>query len=347
MKAVVKARPEFGCNVMEVEKPTVGPSKALIRVRACAITGTDVDRYRWVGEYPQRMAGYLPLIMGSLVAGEIVELGKEVTGFQIGDRVAVGPLISCGKCFHCIDQRPNLCKDLKVIGGNVDGAMAEFTAVPAFNCCKLPDSLSFVGASELAELALTVHAVERTPVKPGDTVVILGAGPIGLLLVQLTQSVGAARSIILDLNSPRGRKRLEVAKKLGAETIVIDQEDDVKRIMEITGVSGADVVFEVSGAAKAAARALEVARSGGKINFIGLVHDLVPVSIEGVALRELELVGTRSHCLRNLHRALNLVASGKANLENIIDCILPLERAVEGFEMLMRQSPLVGVAVQP
>ena len=113
----------------------------------------------------------------------------------------------------------------------MNGAMAEYTAVPAFNCCKLPDNISFVGASELAELALTVHALERTRVNPGDTVVVFGAGPIGLLLVQLTQSMGAARSIVLDLSSPRGRKRLEVAEKLGAETIVVDQEDAVKRIM--------------------------------------------------------------------------------------------------------------------
>ena len=91
MKAVVKAKPEFGLNVVELEKPTIRPSEVLVRVRACAITGTDVDRYRWVGEYPQRMARYLPLIMGSLFSGEIVELGSEVKVFQIGDRVAVGP----------------------------------------------------------------------------------------------------------------------------------------------------------------------------------------------------------------------------------------------------------------
>jgi 2-desacetyl-2-hydroxyethyl bacteriochlorophyllide A dehydrogenase len=346
MKAVVKGKPGPGVEIMEVDKPKIKPFEVLVKVQACAICGTDVDRYRWVGEYPKSMIKYLPVILGHEFAGEIAEVGEQVKELKPNDRVAIEPLVSCGRCSHCLAGRPNHCKNMAILGATINGGMAEFVAVPASNCFIIPENISYSAATHLQTLAMTIHALDFSPIMPGDTVVVQGPGPVGLSALQLAKAVGASKIFITGLK--KDVKRLEIAKKLGGDPINVEEEDPVQKVKEFTGGEGADVVIEASGSPKAAAQSFEMVRARGSIYLIGLVHEPVNVNLEKLVLKEIRIFGIRSrgNFQDNWRRAINLVAMAKVNLDYLIDHIVPIEKSLEGFELLI-EGKAVGVVITP
>src|SRR3954452_6569094 len=232
-------------ELTDIPVPEIGPEEVLIRVRACGICGSDVHGYD--GSTGRRIP---PVGVGHEACGVIEQGGSDVQGLKEGDRVAFDSMISCGKCRFCRRGQMNLCDNRQVLGVSCGeyrrhGAFAEYVAVPQHIIYKLPDTLSFEHAAMIEPVSVAVHAVEITPVRLGDTAIVVGTGMIGLLTIQAARLKGCARIIALDLED----HKLEVARQIGADEVVNPTKTDaVKYILDATEGRGADVAFEAVGA---------------------------------------------------------------------------------------------------
>ena len=261
MRAIVYDDPRK-IVVKDVPKPRVGPRDLLMKVKAAGICGSDLEMAR--GNRPDVVP---PRIPGHEVAGEVTEAGGQTTRFQVGDRVVVEPIISCGTCRNCRVGRYNVCKELKFVGVHIDGAFAEYLAVPEQRAYKIPDHLSYGEAAVLEPTAVGVHIVERAKVSLGDTVVVLGAGPIGLQIGQVAKNRGARYIMMTDVLD----YRLEIAKKLAADLVINSaKEDPLQRVNEVTDGEGADVVIEAVGKSETILQTMDLVRVGGRILLAGL-----------------------------------------------------------------------------
>jgi threonine dehydrogenase-like Zn-dependent dehydrogenase len=240
MKAVAKLRPENGAMALiDIPEPKPAPGEALIKVSAGGICGTDVAIWKWheavVGQY----APTFPLIVGHEFAGMVVRPGPSGRA-AAGDIVAVNPQIACGHCEYCALGRPTLCIDRKLMGGRINGGWAEFVAVPEQNLYPLPKSVDAALAPLLEPLTVAVHAViERVPVKQGDVVAVIGAGPIGLLTALLALHSGAMDVMITGVTADAAR--LALARKLGCIPVNVDETEPLK-VMRALQTDGADIV---------------------------------------------------------------------------------------------------------
>lgn len=258
MRTTVKALVFVGPGVMTVtERPDRRPDRGevLIAVRASGICGSDIHGY--LGLTGRRQPG---TVMGHEAAGEVVEIGPEVGGARVGDRVVLPSILPCGRCEPCREGRSNVCEHRRGLGMQFDGAYAERMVVPDALAVRLPDSLGYVEAAVVEPLAVALHALAITPLEPGDDVVIVGAGPIGLLTLLAVRLRGAGSVAITD----RSPHRLELARALGADLAIdVGATDPVEAIRRATNGRGADVVLEAAGISATVAQSLVVARTGG------------------------------------------------------------------------------------
>ena len=255
MLAVRKvARGVGNIEVLDVPEPHAGPDQVVIEVDSAGICGTDLHIY--FDEFETSP----PVTIGHEVSGRIVELGSDVAGWKLGDRVTTETYFyTCGHCLNCRRGRRNLCLQRRSIGSKEDGAFAAYLATPACNLHQVPDGLDLQSAALTEPLACTVHGVlETAGVRPGDNVVITGPGPIGLLALQLVKIAGA-RVLILGTN--QDTERLKLARRLGADGVInVQQVDNVVESVQDFSTDGADLVIECSGAAAAAKTLTDVAR---------------------------------------------------------------------------------------
>jgi len=324
MRAAVFPRPG-SCAVIEREPPTPAEHEVLVRVDACGICGTDAHIYR--GQFPARF----PLIAGHEFAGVVEHVGARVPFLRTGDRVTIDPNIHCGSCRPCRRGLVHLCNNLSAIGVNRDGGFASQCLVPARQCHKVPAKLSPEIAAMTEPVACCVHGIDQASIQSGDVVVLVGAGTIGLILLQLAILEGAAVTVVSELN-PEKRKR---AKKLGA-TVVIDPEaeDLEKTAREVTEGSGPDVVIECVGGCQTAQQAFDLAGEGGRVLLFGVASEEARISVSPYEIYRKEISITGSFTNPFTHdRAIALLASGRIQVDDLISHRLSIEEVPKGIEL--------------
>jgi len=325
----------------EVPKPIISDDEVLIRVAATGVCGTDIHFYR--GEWKVT----LPLVPGHEFSGTIAELGDQMVGFEIGDRVVAEPNMVCGSCRFCrMSDRNFFCERLTAVGVDVDGAFAEYVKTKKENVYKFPENLSFEEAALIEPLACCIRGLDNAAVKPGEDVAIVGAGPIGLLLLQLVRMAGASTVIQTDLEE----ERLHLAKELGADhTVDIREQDPVKTIMGLTGGYGVDVAIEAVGSPEAITQAMAATRRGGRLNIFGVSPENAVWNVKPFDLYSKELTMTTSYrSPLTFQRAVKLAGSGKLNLLPLISHVFSLNEISQVFEILDEKlKKTVKVIIKP
>ncbi|MCW5654569.1 alcohol dehydrogenase catalytic domain-containing protein [Hydrogenophaga sp.] len=292
MKAVAKLKPEPGAMALiDLPEPVRKPGEVLIRIAAGGICGTDVAIWKWheavVGQY----APSFPLIVGHEFAGTVVE--TDSARAPLGAVVAVNPQIACGHCRYCGLGRPTLCDDRRLMGGRINGGWTEYVSVPAWNVFALPTDMDPAVAPLLEPLSVATHAVlERVPVRTGDVVAVIGAGPIGILCAILSLAAGAREVLVTGVTADEGRLRM--ARDLGAVTVNVEAQDPLLSLRALQA-DGADIVYETSGVAATLEQAIAMTRRGGSVGLIGLCQGASTLKSTPVVLKELALVGSRGY----------------------------------------------------
>ncbi len=324
-------------RVEDAPEPTAGPGDLLIRVRNCSVCGTDAKI--WHSGHPDLRP---PRVLGHEVAGEVVEAGEGAGGWAAGDRVQVIAAIPDGTCHECRHGWQAVCPNQERIGYQHDGGFAELMRVPAKVLAvdgvnRIPEGLSFAEASVAEPLSCVINGQERAGVGEGQTVVVIGAGPIGCLHVRLARARGAARVLLVELS----RQRLELAAGLVApdEAIAAEATDTVAAVRELTGGRGADVIIVAAGSGRAQEDALRMAARRGMVSFFGgLPKDRPAITVDAniVHYREVGIVGANGSTPAHNRQALELITSGAVPVADLITHRLPLEAAVEGIHTVTR-----------
>lgn len=317
----------------EVPQPIPGPGEVLIRIAGCGICGSDVHGYD--GSSGRRIP---PLIMGHEAAGIVAATGPGASQFQPGERVTFDSTVYCGACPFCLRGEINLCDRREVIGVSCgdyrrNGAFAEFLVVPERIVYRLPAAMSFAEAAMLEAISVAIHAMNVSQFRGGETAVVIGAGMIGLLVLQAALAAGCARVYIADIDD----SRLHLAEALGA-TRTMRAKDLIPELQRLTGGAGADLAFEAVGRDESIATAIDSVRKGGAVTLIGNVVPRVTLPLQKVVTRQIRLQGTAASA-GEYPQAINLVTSGKVRVKPLISSVASLEEGPQWFERLYRHEP--------
>lgn len=328
----------------DMPDPDPGKTDVLIKVKAVSICGSDI--HGMDGSSGRRRP---PIIMGHEASGVIEKTGAEVTAWHKGDRVTFDSTEYCGTCPFCRQGMINLCDNRRVLGVSCEdyrrhGAFADYVAVPQHILYRLPDEVSFVQAAMVEPLSIAVHAVERTPLNLNDSVLVVGAGMIGLLVIQVLRSAGCGTIVALDLEDDR----LGRACRLGADVgLRADSSDLAERIGALTDGRGLDRSFEVVGISPTLNSALTHIRKGGSATLVGNLAPNTEFPMQWVVTRELTLYGSCSSRLE-YPACLDMIARKKVDVEALITNTAPLSEGDSWFKRLYDQEPgLLKVVLQP
>ena len=323
----------------EAPDPVIKPDEVLLESRAAGICGTDLHIYR--GEFEQRVS--YPAIQGHEFGGVIAEVGEEVHGTKPGDRVVVDPIISCHSCPACLTGHINACQTLKLLGVDLNGGYGQLVAVPASHLFSLPDSIPMKHAPMVEMYALGHHILQRGQVQPGETVAILGAGKLGLSILDvLCHSVSPGVTIITDLQP----FRLETSQKLGADYVLnINEVDPVQQVLELTDGVGVDCVIEAvghyylpEGQEAPLAQAVKMIRNGGRIVTTGLGEQLTAIHFKILVLKEAQIIASRV-TRGEFPRAIQMMSLGLLHPDLLITDVLPLEDITAAFAKVDCEDP--------
>lgn len=295
----------------------LGANDARIQIKSVGICGSDIHYVKTLRN--SRVALKEPMVLGHESAGIVVEVGESVTHLAVGDRVALEAGISCGRCSLCKTGSYNLCRSVRFFGSPpVNGALAEQVVHPAELCFKLPDNVSLEEGAMCEPLSVGVHACRRASVGPDSHVLILGAGPIGLITMLVARAFGASHVVLTDVD----QLRLDKAKELGAAgtVLVSTKEQDIgKEVAAIEETMGADidVTFDCAGFTKTMTTALEATRSGGKVCLVGMGHKEMTLPLTNAAAREVDIMGVFRY--RNTYPlCIDLISSGRVDVRPLI-----------------------------
>jgi L-iditol 2-dehydrogenase len=343
LKALVYTKP-YTFAYSDFPDPVVGDDDVLVRVRACGICGSDVHGF--TGKTGRRIP---PLIMGHEAAGTVEDMGKNVNAFEKGDRICFDSTVYCNKCEACRKGRYNRCEKRQVLGVSVPafkrhGAFAEYVAVPSWIVSRISDELSFVHAALLEPASIGTHAANRAPISGDDTVVVIGAGTIGLFILQACKLRGAARVIAVDIDE----FRLDLAKKLGADKLVNPLKSDLKEtVLKETEDKGADVALEAVGYAKTFADAVSVTKTGGHVVAVGNLEEKAEFNLQQLVAREHTFTGSYASS-GEFRDCIDLVASGKIDVEPLVSDVLPLKEGPDAFDRLLKaEENLLKIVLEP
>lgn len=326
MRALVYTGPDR-LELHDLDAPDPAEGETLIRVRHVGICGTDL--HLWQGEMTTVRP---PVVVGHEIVGEVVE---DTTGrFESGRRVAVEPLLVCGACRACREGAAHVCRNLRVQGVHADGGATELLATPTHRLHPIPDTLSWEAAACTEPAAVAVHMVRRAGVQLGDTVLVLGGGPIGLLVASAAHAAGAGRVLVSEVS----RARLALGRQAGLEMIDARERDPVAVVRELTGGEGADVVVEAAGHPATVAQMIQACRVRGTVLVGGIGGFPPPVDLATAVFKELTLVASRVYESRDMAAALRLLAAGALPGELLVTRIVPLAEAVEDGYARLRES---------
>lgn len=331
-------------EVKDLPAPTAAADEILIRVAACGICGSDVHGYD--GSTGRRIP---PIVMGHEAAGTVVAVGAEVTKFKPGDRVTFDSTVYCGRCEYCLKGEVNLCNQRQVIGVSCKefrraGAFAEFLTVPARIAYRLPESFSFPQAAMLEAVSVALHGVAVAEMKGGETVLVIGAGMIGLLLLQAARAAGCAQIFICDVDATR----LALAETLGADRTLLAAGDSlVETILRETGGNGVDVVLEAVGREETIVAAIDCVRKGGTVSLVGNISPQIMLPLQKVVSRQIRLQGSCASA-GEYEEAIDLVAKGSIKVDSLITAVAPLGDGPAWFERLHAREPnLMKIVLDP
>jgi len=324
-------------DLKPAEAPDLNPGQARINVAYCGVCGTDLHIYR--GHMDQRVK--FPQVIGHEMSGTVAEVASDVTTVTAGDPVVVRPLDPCGQCGACSSGNSHICYKLNFIGIDSAGAFQHSFVVPAHTLHKLPAGLDLRLAALIEPLAVACHDNRLGRVAPSENVVVLGGGPIGLLNAMVAQTKGARKIIVSEVNE----SRLKLAEELGFLTMNPIKDDVVKFVEAETDGKGADVVFEVSGAKSAIASMTDLAAARGRIVIVAIVPEPAPVNLFKVFWRELQLIGTRVYEPQDYEEAIQLVDSGKLQLDKLITAEMPLPKLADAFKSLDENPDHVKILI--
>jgi L-iditol 2-dehydrogenase len=343
LKALIYTKP-YCFEYSDFPDPEMGDDEVLINVKACGICGSDVHGF--TGKTGRRIP---PLIMGHEAAGVVEETGENVKGFEKGDRVCFDSTVYCNKCQPCRKGLYNRCEKRQVLGVSTPefkrhGAFAEYVAVPWWIVSKIPDNMSFTQAALLEPASIGTHAGNRAPISTNDTVAVIGAGTIGLFILQAARLRGAARVFVADINE----FRLGLAKKLGADKTVNPLKLDLKEtIFKETKNRGADVTFEAVGYAQTFLDGVSITKTGGHLVAVGNLERAAEFNLQELVARELTFTGSYASS-GEFRDCIDLVASGKINVEPLISDVLPLKDGPGAFDRLLKaEENLLKIVLEP
>lgn len=343
MEGLVKfKRGDGNVEIRSLPEPEPRPDEVKIKVRAAGICGSDLHIYHDHIKIPIRV----PVVMGHEFSGVIEKPGSSVKDLEKGERVTSETTASsCGKCIYCGNGNYNLCPERRIIGYWVDGAFADYCVVPAKMVHRLPDNVDFTGGALGEPLACCVHAVsELTGISAGDSILITGPGAIGLLCLQIVKAEGG---IAIVCGTDNDKKRLEVARKLGADYVVNIQKESLPEIVnELTENRGVDVVLECSGSPAAVGMAFDSVRKQGKYTQVGLFGRPVEMDFEKVAYKELKVTGSLGQKRSAWEKGLQLMARGKISTEKLVTDIFPIKEWRQAFAKAESRSGL-KIILQP
>jgi L-iditol 2-dehydrogenase len=331
-------------DLVEMAEPRPAEDELLIRIKACGICGSDVHGYD--GSTGRRLP---PIVMGHEAAGEVVAVGSAVRNFTVGDRVTFDSTVYCGKCFFCRRGLVNLCDDREVIGVSTPlfrrmGAFAEYVCVPERIAYALPANMPFAHAALIEAVSVAVHAVSLTPIALEDTVVVVGAGMIGLLTMQAARLAGAGRVIGVDLDDTR----LEMARNLGAtHTLNSTNPNVAAQIVELTNGRGADVALECVGLTVPVKLAIDCVRKGGSVTLVGNVAPTIELGLQSVVTRQIRVQGSCASA-GEYPACISAISRGAIRVEPLLSATAPLEEGARWFERLYAREPgLLKVVLEP
>jgi len=315
---------------------TPGPAQVQIRVSYCGICGTDLHLFH--GAMAHRLT--LPHVMGHEMAGVIEAMGADSAGYETGDRVTVRPLDPCGKCPACLAGHSHICHSLKFIGIDTPGALQGLWTVPVHTLHRLPDSLSLRHGAMVEPIAVACHDVRMGEVRAGDLAVVIGGGPIGVLIALVAQARGA-RVLMAEVNP----FRIQLARELRIDAVNPNDTDLVTLVNERTGGAGADVVFEVSGSAAGSEMMTRLPRTRGRIVVVAIYAEPPKVDLFRFFWRELTLAGARVYEPEDFEMAIGLAAAGRLPLDKLITNVVPLDELESGMRKLEGGGEVMKILV--
>lgn len=330
----------------EVEELICKKNEVKIKIKSCGICGSDIHKMqtKWKYDYPA--------VMGHEFAGEIVELGENVSKHKIGDRVVGVPFLPCSNCSYCEAGNYSMCENYKMIGTHFSGGFAEYCVLPERNVLNI-GNLDYEKASFIEPLAVVIHAVMGINIELGDCVVVLGAGTIGILTMQAVKCFGASTIIVVDIDN----KKLETAKLLGATHTINSLEVDLKsEIYKLTNFIGADITLECAGSPITQEQALLITKKAGKVGYTGIAYKdvlLKEEAFESIFRKELTLKGFwNSYSApfpgREWINAIELINSGKVVVDKFISHRFDIEEVAKAFEMILSKKEIYNkVLIKP
>jgi L-iditol 2-dehydrogenase len=331
-------------EIVDIPVPIPAPDEVLVRVKACGICGSDVHGYD--GSSGRRIP---PIVMGHEAAGVVAGMGSKVSGIQEGDRITFDSTIYCGRCAYCLRGEVNLCDRRRVLGVSTPeyrrpGAFAEYVLVPQRIMHRLPGDISFAEAAMVEPLAVAVHAVSLSEINENSTVLVVGAGMIGILVMQALRAANCSRIYISDIDDTR----LRLAEQLGATaTINAKKADTAAEIHGLTSGTGVDVALEAVGNSVAIKTAINSVRKGGTVTLIGNISPTVEIPLQAVVSRQIRLQGSAASS-GEYPRCIDLLARGAVRVKPLITAVTPLEEGPRWFERLHSGEPnLIKIILTP
>jgi len=339
----MKAAIYEGCKkitIRDVNKPVLDNNEVLIRVEYCGICGSDLFIYSGNNS---RVKPHT--IIGHEFCGEVVEINSfyQNLDLEIGDKVAVRPTYPCGQCEACKKGRFNICRNQALFGVDTNGGFAEYVKVPLDNVIKVSDKVDYDEIAMVEPLAVAVHAVSRSNIKIGDKVLVLGGGPIGLLIASVLKIAGASQIIVSEINP----YRLEKARSLGFKVINSQKTDIFKEIKKITNGIGIDLLFDAAGVPYTAKQSAKLVRIQGEIVVVGLFKKPAEFDFLSFMRKEQRAIGAHIYIEDDVKKAVELLENKQLDVKPLISHILKLEDILEGFKMIQTNASVMKILVTP
>ena len=328
----------------ELKKPSINDNEVLLKIKSAAICGTDIRMYKngYKGITPES-----PRILGHELSGVIAATGRNVKGYREGMRVSVAPNMGCGICNACVSGNGHLCNDYRALGINLDGGFAEYTVIPEAavsrgNIIEIGDNVSFDEAAINEALSCVYNGFQKVDIRAGDTVLVIGAGPIGIMHAMLARMAGASKVLMNDLSL----ERLAVCSEIDSGIVTIPGDELKDRAMEATRGEGLDVIITACPVPSVQITALELAAVNGRINFFGGLpadRQNVPLNTNLIHYKQLTVTGTTRASVLQFRKTLEFISSGVLNVKKLVSNRLPLKDIAKGFQLAADAKGLKNV----
>jgi L-iditol 2-dehydrogenase len=337
MRALRKMSPGFGLQLMDVpEPPDPAPNQVQIQIRATGICGSDLHVYEWTPGY-EFMIDRLPVTIGHEFAGKVTQVGSHVCDYEVGGRVTAWPTTACGTCFHCAQSRPQDCQAREVVGLHINGGFASHVNVPAWNCFHLPGDLELELAALCEPLTIAENALDIGDCGEGDTLVVLGPGPIGLGLAWLAQRRGCEPVMLVGMGDDA---RLDLARRMGIAYCVDLRDEDLEAaVLRVFGRK-VDRVIEASGATRSITDGLSILRSSGILVVVGIHSAPVEIAVTPFVRDKKQIRAAHDTRYGAWPRVIEVLRNHQDVLGQMVTQTLPLDKAIEGFEVARRKDAM-------